>query len=1533
MRPQPHLSAWLLSFGLALPAVLPMARAATLHWDGTSTGPNADGGNGNWNTSLSNTNWDTAATAGTDVSWTETHDAVFGGVGGTVSLTSSVSVGSMEFKNVSYTLTGGLINFPDSVPPATRVISSGTMGVTIASIITGPGRLSKTGSGMLTLSSPHNSFTGDLTIRQGTVRAGSSVALGNTLGSTIITDGGALDLDGRNIGIEPVVIQGTGVQGAGAIVSYHQTEIGNLRSLQLAGATTVGGSGRWSIGSPGTFIMGGHTLTKVGSGSVYLLNSNITTPGKIDIQKGSFWLETGGRLRGSSSNVITVRDGATLGQAGSSDNSGEHPWTVILKSGATWKAASGTTLMRDKAFWEGPVTAEKVATIDVGHSFTMTHSGPISGSGTLTKTGEGTWVLTSHNDYKGGTNVNEGRLILDPEYSSPEPATLVGSITVRSAGILELAKPGALGGLETPGVTSIIVHGGLVENTSGGSNSLKFLTLDGGVLRSSDTAHSPLATGRFTLLPDGRIRTLSADTPSYIHGRLDLAGSGQLPFEIAAGNTVHDLLVNASLTESVPGRGIDKSGEGRMILNGASLFTGPTTIHAGTLLIGGEGSLPHSPVTVHDGGRFGTATPGITLAALRAEQGSRLILPASAGSTTTITGALELAGGNFTVAPVLGDESATGTYDLATAAAITGTGTPVLDLSSAYGPTRATGSVSVVGNKLQLQLTSTGADLLWTNASAAGHPHGVWGTLYQDFSLDGNATTFQAFDSVTFDDSVAPGFHKVITFGANLAPARVTVDNSNGSYSLTSGGGLGYLVGGGSLVKKGTGQLSIEGAGSYTMTGGVTAGGGQIDFSGNTISIGKLTVENGGGLENATVHPRSIDLRSGTVTATLTGPAPWTKTTPGTVLLTGNNSLTGPGTVSEGKLIVGSVLGNTPFGILGSGPVHIASGASLSIGRFSHLNINIDNALSGSGEFGLAGTDGYSLTADNSSFSGTFSLTDARLAVSSAASVGTAAIRVTGNSSLSVSNMVLGNAIHLDPASVEYPVEHLSIRKATLAGPVTLAAGGTSIITSFGDPGVGSLAIENLISGTITGGAGPASVVFESSNLSGRSTLVLSGDSHYTGTTRIHGPGGMTKLDGSLGGSAVTVDSLAVLGGTGTIHAGGSLAFANEGGLLANLSGDPLRVEGNVDLGPSMKVRVDVANPAAVPGPIPVLEYTGTLSGDIVQVALAEPSSHRQTVFNFTPGLITLDIGRKNLVWKGDPGQLWETGGTVKRWKSADNGEEELFYKGDSVIFDDTAADASTSTSDVFVEPSAVLVENSTKQVSIGSWITGPCPITKRGSGSLVLRGINHHTGGTFIESGVLLAGQDAMGSGLVVVSSGATLAGDAEFSGPLAVQGTVDPGWSLEATVDTLTSGPAVLSGTYRCQLARYGSDRLHVNGDLDITGSTLAVEKDYEVTDDALEHFTLATWTGNLTGTFASVTGLPDGFEIFYDTPAKRILARARDFDSWTGDHPGLADTTPGGDPDHDGLANLLEYVLGSDPATSDSALLQSNELTEDN
>ena len=121
------------------------------------------------------------------------------------------------------------------------------------------------------------------------------------------------------------------------------------------------------------------------------------------------------------------------------------------------------------------------------------------------------------------------------------------------------------------------------------------------------------------------------------------------------------------------------------------------------------------------------------------------------------------------------------------------------------------------------------------------------------------------------------------------------------------------------------------------------------------------------------------------------------------------------------------------------------------------------------------------------------------------------------------------------------------------------------------------------------------------------------------------------------------------------------------------------------------------------------------------------------------------------------------------------------------------------------------------------------------------------------------------------------------------------------------------MINGTLAIELDGSTADRLNVTGNLNITNATLALTGTPTGPELIIANF------GSLTGAaFATITGLPSGYQVTYDLTNKQIklTALGTGFAGWIGPF-GVSNPAANADPDIDGIPNALEYVLGGDPS----------------
>ncbi len=216
--------------------------------------------------------------------------------------------------------------------------------------------------------------------------------------------------------------------------------------------------------------------------------------------------------------------------------------------------------------------------------------------------------------------------------------------------------------------------------------------------------------------------------------------------------------------------------------------------------------------------------------------------------------------------------------------------------------------------------------------------------------------------------------------------------------------------------------------------------------------------------------------------------------------------------------------------------------------------------------------------------------------------------------------------------------------------------------------------------------------------------------------------------------------------------------------------------------------------------------------------------------------------------------------------------------------------------------------------------------LTQSGFGTLTLSGANTYTGTTAVTGDRLFVTGSVAGP--VTVSSGCTIGGTGTLGSTLTVDaaGFLAPGTSA----GTLTAGSTVMPGTYQCEIDGVNADRLTVNGDLDLTGSTLDVTV---LAGGAIQtSYVIASYSGSLTGSLTGGT-LPATYSLFNDVANKEIeLVSAGNYGIWqAGFGLNFATTgAPNADADADGIENAAEYVTGGDPTGTSQAQMPAFTVT---
>ena len=472
-------------------------------------------------------------------------------------------------------------------------------------------------------------------------------------------------------------------------------------------------------------------------------------------------------------------------------------------------------------------------------------------------------------------------------------------------------------------------------------------------------------------------------------------------------------------------------------------------------------------------------------------------------------------------------------------------------------------------------VASAGVDIA-TIAGATGtyeFDGGTLRTLNVTSSSGANST-------MNFNGGVLIPMGNSTTFVTNVAQVNVRnggviVDTTNFNVTITPVlqhspiGGDNAIDGG--LTKRGNGTLSLTGLGS-SYTGPTVVTGGALSLSfGSVSSLNNLTVSNAA--LNLAVTGGTTSFAAGSLTLAgnsalnlnydLLSGAPVTA-------INASGSLTASGTTTINVLGYGWTVGQFPLVAYTGTPLANLSNFSLGVlpvGVAASLSNNVaNNSIDlvvtsvnvatwipltatdpvGTSGFNAAGTwlSGVAPTASDSYFTRVFALRSP--ADANAYSFAGAALSIdaggrflmkgTGGQVITVNNLILNGGLVDYANSGDNFVE-------TLAGNITLQAGVTSYLGALGSSG----ASETLFVTAPIGGSG--NLQFGGSTVNSGTdvgVVVMAATNNYTGTTTV--ATGTLLVNGANGNSAITVNTNATLGGSGSIggtvnvQAGGKLA-------------------------------------------------------------------------------------------------------------------------------------------------------------------------------------------------------------------------------------------------------------------------------------------------------------------------------------------------------------------------------------------------------
>ena len=1320
-----------------------------------------------------------------------------------------------------------------------------------------------------------NGGTSTLTLSGST--SGASLALGRDGTGNLILNG-----SGTHVVAGPALIGWTtassAVPGAGSL------SIGSGATLRIDGGSgsTFVGAGAGALGGSGTIAIaaGGELVFNGGSGKNLLLadtlggsvsSASVDVSGSLNVAAGELILGRGQGGGGTSSGTLTINAGGVVTTNDWTKFAADIPFGAagggtakLVMNGGTFNKLGGGRLV----FGNYDGTGEAVQTggvVNVAGASDGLNVGAFGVRGVGTYTLSSGTVSVSSGFLSVGKGGGQGTFTMTGglvQKSSPQDfeigeggngsMTVTGGLVDVQAGDLSIGVWAGTGSLAIGG--SGTVRAGNVVFSKNAATPLSTLTLNAGGRLEASRITSVNANALTVVTFNGGRLVATGNQPAFMSGISNA-------FLDAGGATIDTQAFAVSMAQPLSGGGgLTKLGSGTLSMTGAGSYSGPTTISEGGL----------GMTTAHTGGGSMDVAAGATLGVTVAGSLNSQLTLSSLGLGNASGLTIDLASfGNPSLAPLnvsggITTSGASTVINFNSGAPAAGT-VPLVSYGSlnAYNFTLGTLPAGMqaslvnntAANRIDLVISSIPIRRWEGNLSAA------WNTTTANwistFSGTGPSAVFANGDGPVLFTDEATG-STAVTLNQSVLPVTTSFTNNILTYSLT---GTGAIGGSGGLTKSGSANITIGTRNTYTgvtrleggttsisviASGGTASGigaataaasnlvfaGGRLEYTGSTAAAnrGFSLVGDGGGI--AVTQTNAILTLSGSVTADA---GSFRKGGLGTLRLTGTTNVLGKVSDGAGLVIesgslqlfstvtgatnqINTVTGDVVAGGLADTPVSLA---------MTNSTLNVSGWLSLGHETGTANSSmpltraavtagnlrlGYGALTNSGSHS--LSLTNSTVTVTGETLVGNvgpsiATISVQGTSAFQTgSDMNIGNT-----GGTQGTV--------TVGGSATLAVLGRLRV---GDLGAGTLAASGSTRLTLN-------QVQIGNNLSATGTMTMADDSSaaLTGYIAI-GNAGSGSLSMS-GRSRMTVQydlNVADLGGSL-----GTMTMADRSSATAasvylgkgDLSGGTLTITGGT---------LSQTNPAGEfivgrdgNGTLNVSGSSSVVASATTGILMGGGAFSQAAVLNLSGGKV-----EATRIYKGSgvAAALTFNSGTLRAATGA-------------------ASDFVSGLTSVSVLAGGAVMDSNGQSVTFGPAMTdgGGGGLTKIGTGTLGLAGMNSYLGATSVQAGTLrIDGDSSLATGAVSVASGATLAGTGTVGGATTISSgaTLSPG----ASPGTLafTGGLNFNSGgNYNWQmLSATGTAGSVSSWDLVTVGGTLAINA------TSADPFRINLWTLSSTG-----------------------------------------------------------------------------------